>query len=425
MKLLKGAWVYRAGGFEKADVLIEGARFSRIGTDLSIPQGAETIDLRGYCLIPGFADVHVHFREPGFFYKETIASGSRAAARGGYTCVCTMPNLNPAPDSLANLQPQLNAIQLRARVHVIPYGTMTRNQMGKGECADYRELMPYVAGFSDDGRGVQEEETMRRCMLEIAEVNGIAAAHCEVNGLLGGGYIHDGDYARANGHPGIPSASEYQMVERDLRLAKETGCRYHVCHVSCKESVAMIRRAKDQGVDVTCETAPHYLALNDWDISDDGRFKMNPPIRSMDDQQALLDGIRDGTIDMIATDHAPHTLAEKSKGLKGSLMGVVGLETAFPVLYTKLVKTGIIPMEKLMDLMIDAPRRRFPLPGGSIEAGAAADFAVLDTQTEYTIDPSDFATQGRSTPFEGWKVSGRTVMTVIGGETVYQQKEEK
>ncbi len=370
---------------------------------------------------PGFADVHVHLREPGFSYKETVATGTLAAARGGYTALCAMPNLSPAPDTPAHLEAQLSILRRDAKVPVLPYGCITLGQLGEGDLCDFAALKPFVAGFSDDGRGVQREDTMREAMTRVAAVGGILAAHCEQNDLLRGGYIHDGAYARLHGHRGIASESEWRQVERDLRLAKETKCRYHVCHVSTKESVALIRRAKAEGVDVTCETAPHYLLLCDEDLQEDGRFKMNPPLRGKADRDALVEAALDGTIDMIATDHAPHSAAEKAKGLAGSAMGIVGLETAFAVLYTGLVRTGVMPLERLLWMMTDAPRARFPLPPANLDAADGASLTVFDLAAGWRVDPEDFHSLGRATPFAGMDVYGRCELTLAGGKTVWQR----
>ena len=372
-----------------------------------------------YLVVPGLVDVHVHLREPGFFYKETIASGTKAAARGGYTTVCAMPNLNPAPDSVEHLQEQLDIIGRDAEVWVLPYGCITKGQKGGGELCDYEAMMPYVAGFSDDGKGVQDEDMMRRAMLKAKQLGKIISAHCEVNELLHGGYIHDGEYCKAHGHKGICSESEWKMIERDLRLAKETGCKYHVCHISTKESVELIRQAKAEGVDVTCETGPHYLVLCDKDLQEEGRFKMNPPLRSEEDKKALIEGILDGTIDMIATDHAPHSAEEKSKGLAGSMMGITGIETAFPIMYTHFVKTGLITLEKLMDLLHNNAKKRFGI-GTNIEDGASADFTVFDLNTEFKIDSKNFVSMGKATPFDGWEVYGKCLLTVKNGNIVWE-----
>ncbi len=366
-----------------------------------------------YFVFPGFCDVHVHLREPGFSYKETMETGSKASARGGYTAVCTMPNLNPVPDNAEHLEKQLELIKNNAVIHVYPYGAITVGQ--KGEClADLDDMAPDVIAFSDDGRGVQSDAMMRDAMLRAKALNKMIVAHCEVNDLLHGGYIHDGEYAKKHGHKGICSASEYEQVARDLRLAEETGCAYHVCHISTKESVELIRQAKARGVDVTCETAPHYLVMNDNDLQEDGRFRMNPPIRSEEDRLALVQGICDGTIDMIATDHAPHSAEEKSKGLPGSAFGVVGIETAFPVMYTHLVKPGIITLEKLIDLMALNPRKRFGIPLGN-------DFTVWDLSKDVTVDPEAFLSMGKATPFAGWKLSGECMLTVCDGKIVYRR----
>ena len=379
---------------------------------------AEEFASERYTVFPGFADVHVHFREPGFSYKETIASGSRAAARGGYTAVCPMPNLDPCPDSLPHLQQELDIIRRDAAVHVIPYGTITAGEKGE-VLADMEAMAPFVAGFSDDGHGVQRDEMMRAAMLKAKELGKLIVAHCEDNRLLRGGYIHDGDYAAAHGHRGICSESEWGQIARDLELVRETGCSYHVCHVSAKESVDLIRRAKAEGLDVTCETAPHYLLMNDSMLEEDGRFKMNPPVRSEADRQALLEGLRDGTVDMIATDHAPHAEEEKNKGLRGSLMGVVGLETAFPLLYTYLVKTGELTLRQLVELLCDKPRKRFCL-GSVMAEGKPANITVFDLNDSYEIDPKEFLSMGHSTPFAGWKVQGRCLMTVADGRIAYR-----
>ena len=364
-----------------------------------------------YAVFPGFCDVHVHFREPGFSYKETMHSGSLASARGGYTAVCTMPNLNPVPDSVENLHQQLKLIEAGACIHVYPYGAITVGEKGE-MLADLAAMAPNVIGFSDDGRGVQSDDMMRSAMLEAKKLNKMIVAHCEVNELLRGGYIHDGAYAAAHGHRGICSESEWAQIARDLQLVKETGVKYHVCHISTKESVDIIRKAKAQGIDVTCETGPHYLVMDDSMLQEDGRFKMNPPLRSAEDREALVRGIQDGTIDMIATDHAPHSAEEKAKGLEKSAFGVVGIETAFPICYTYLVKTGIITMEKLMELLVINPRKRFNIPLGN-------DFSIWDLEASYTVDPADFLSMGKATPFAGWNVQGKCMATVCDGKIVY------
>ena len=364
-----------------------------------------------YAVFPGFCDVHVHFREPGFSYKETMHSGSLASARGGYTAVCTMPNLNPVPDSVENLNQQLKLIEAGACIHVYPYGAITVGEKGE-MLADLAGMAPNVIGFSDDGRGVQSDDMMRSAMLEAKKLNKMIVAHCEVNELLRGGYIHDGAYAAAHGHRGICSESEWAQIARDLQLVKETGVKYHVCHISTKESVDIIRKAKAQGIDVTCETGPHYLVMDDSMLQEDGRFKMNPPLRSAEDREALVRGIQDGTIDMIATDHAPHSAEEKAKGLEKSAFGVVGIETAFPICYTYLVKTGIITMEKLMELLVINPRKRFNIPLGN-------DFSIWDLEASYTVDPADFLSMGKATPFAGWTVQGKCMATVCDGKIVY------
>ena len=364
-------------------------------------------------IFPGFCDVHVHLREPGFSYKETIASGSKAAAHGGYTTVCPMPNLKPVPDNFANLKQELDIIEKYAVIEVIPYGSCTVNEEGK-EMASLEEMNDHVCAFSDDGKGIQQEEMMRQVMLEAKRLDKIVAAHCEVNDLLHGGYIHDGVYAKQHGHKGICSESEWKEIERDVRLAYETGCKYHVCHISTKESVEIIRKAKKMGADVTCETAPHYLILDENDLQEDGKFKMNPPLRSTEDREALIEGLLDGTIDMIATDHAPHAAYEKDKGLEKSAFGIVGIETAFPLLYTYLVKKGIISLEKLFELLVDNPRKRFNLPLGN-------SYSVWDLDKKYTIDPDNFLSAGKATPFEGVEVYGECLLTVCNGKVAYQK----
>ncbi len=365
-----------------------------------------------YTVFPGFCDVHVHFREPGFYYKETIRTGSLAAAHGGYTAVCTMPNLNPVPDCRSNLSLQLSIINIDSVINIYPYGAVTVGEKGE-KLSDMESMAGKVAAFSDDGRGVQSAEIMKEAMLKAKSLGKIIAAHCEDNSLLFGGYIHDGAYCRSHGHKGISSESEWKQVERDLDLAAQTGCAYHVCHVSCKESVELVRQAKKAGLNVSCETAPHYLLLDENDISEDGRFKMNPPLRAESDRLALIEGVCDGTIEIVATDHAPHSAKEKSKGLADSAFGVVGLETAFPSLYTGLVKTGVISLDKLIDLICVNPRKRFGLKP---EKG----FTVWDLNEEYTVDPGEFLSKGRATPFEGKKLYGKCHATVLNGETAYK-----
>ena len=392
-----------------------GSVFSEgVCSSLSAP-GLSGFDSSEYVIFPGFCDVHVHFREPGFSYKETIATGSRAAARGGYTAVCTMPNLNPVPDSVENLRVQRRLIEETACIHVYPYGAITVCEQGEA-LSDLEGMAPDVVGFSDDGRGVQSDDLMRQAMLRAKALGKPIVAHCEVNSLLRGGYIHDGDYAKAHGHRGICSESEWGQIARDLQLVKETGCAYHVCHVSAKESVALIRKAKAEGLDVTCETGPHYLVMDDSDLQEDGRFKMNPPLRGKEDREALIHGILDGTIDMIATDHAPHSAEEKSRGLEKSAFGIVGIETAFPILYTCLVKPGILSLNKLLELLCVNPRRRFGLPLGT-------DYSIWDLNAAYPIDPKDFLSKGRATPFAGWQVNGKCIATICDGKLVYAAPE--
>ena len=381
-----------------------------IGASVSFSQ-LSSFDAPNYVVFPGFCDVHVHFREPGFSYKETIVSGSLAAARGGYTAVCTMPNLNPVPDSVEHLAQQLALIEDGACIHVYPYGAITVGEKGD-VLADLEGMAPNIIGFSDDGRGVQSDDMMETAMRRAKALGKMIVAHCEINSLLRGGYIHDGEYAKAHGHRGICSESEWGQIARDLELVRKTGCSYHVCHISAKESVELIRKAKAEGLDVTCETGPHYLVMDDSDLQEDGRFKMNPPLRSREDREALIAGILDGTIDMIATDHAPHSAEEKGKGLEKSAFGIVGIETAFQILYTYLVEPGILSLDKLMALLVTNPRRRFSIPMG-------CDFSVWDLDEEYTVDPADFLSMGKATPFTGWKVKGKCIATVCDGKLVY------
>ena len=417
--ILKNGIVYNNGKFDRLDILVNDGVIASVSPSLT-DSTAVSIDISDKYVFPGFADVHVHLREPGFIYKENVKTGTLAAAHGGYTTVLAMPNLSPTPDSIENLTPQLEAIKNDALIEVIPYGTITVGEKGD-TLSDMEDIAPYVAGFSDDGRGVQSIEMMEKSMETAKRLGKIIAAHCEDNSLLRGGYIHDGEYAKLHGHQGICSESEWGPIKRDVELVRKIGVAYHVCHISTKESVAIIREAKEQGVNITCETGPHYLTLTDMDLRDEGRFKMNPPIRSKEDKEALIAGLCDGTIDMIATDHAPHSEEEKSKGLEKSLMGVVGLETAFPVLYTRLVKEGIISLEKLVTLMSVSPKKRFNLKGGT-ELGQRADLTVFDLDREYEINPEEFLSKGRSSPFRGDKVFGKCIMTMFGGKIVWQEK---
>ena len=420
--LLKNAVVMMDGTMTKGDVFVRGGRVVSVGAAVSAPS-AQVFDFsNNVVVLPGFVDVHVHLREPGFSYKETMETGTAAAARGGYTTVCAMPNLNPVPDSLDNLKVQLSRIAEGASIDVLPYGAITVGEKGE-VLADMEAMAEYVAAFSDDGRGVQSEDMMRQAMMKAKSLGKIIAAHCEDNELLHGGYIHDGVYAKAHGHRGICSESEWGQIKRDLKLVEEIGCAYHVCHISTKESVQLIREAKARGVNVTCETAPHYLILTDEDLQEDGRFKMNPPLRSKEDRAALIEGIVDGTIDMIATDHAPHSAEEKGRGLEKSAMGVVGLETAFAAMYTHLVKTGVITMERLVELMHDAPCRRFGI-GSELKEGGIANFTVFDLEKSYMVDPEEFKTMGRATPFTGMELFGRCLLTMKDGAIVWQEEEK-
>lgn len=417
---LKDALVFANNQLQRADVRIVNGVVTAIGS--VEPEVGEAVwHLNGALVMPGMADVHVHLREPGFSYKETIGTGTMAAAAGGYTLVCSMPNLNPAPDSVAHVAEQLKLIEEHAVIQVVPYGCITKGQKGEGELVDFASIQADVCGFSDDGRGVQADALMGEVMRELKDLGGMVVAHCEVNELLKGGYIHDGEYAKLHHHKGICSESEWQQVQRDIELARATGCAYHVCHISTKETVELVRQAKAEGLNVTCETAPHYLLLTDMDLQEDGCYKMNPPLRSADDRDALIAGVADCTIEMIATDHAPHSAEEKSKGLAGSYFGIVGLETAFPLLYTHLVLKGVISLEKLIELMVVAPRKRF---GYEVElkVGEEANLTIKDLEIAYKIDSSQFLSMGKAMPFEGWEVKGRNLATVYQGVLIYQDE---
>jgi dihydroorotase len=444
--LLKNANVFTSSGFVNSDILIDDflASFTTFDSDFS--SFDEVVDCTNLYITPGFTDVHVHFREPGFFYKETIKTGSLAAAKGGYVNVCTMPNLNPVPSNISSLQKQLEIIKKDSCINIIPYGTITKLGNGKSTLSDMNDMSDFVIAFSDDGKGVQTNELMQDAMLKAKELDKIIVAHCEDESLLNGGYIHDGIYAKEHNHKGICSESEWIQVQRDVELAKKTGAKYHVCHISTKETVDIIRNAKKQGVDITCETAPHYLILCDEDLKEDGKYKMNPPLRSKEDKIALIQGIQDGTIDMIATDHAPHTLEEKSKGLSNSAFGIVGLEIAFSLMYTHLVAKNIITLEKLLELMCINPLKRFNLPKYTqiqkqlfknnfdfskkykttsddnyyIHDNMIANFNIIDLEKTYKVCPDEFLSMGKSTPFENEILKGKVVQTIVNGKTVYK-----
>lgn len=424
--LLTGGTVFQNGSFHQMDVAMDQGRIVSVSPSLP-KEGFSVIECSDFMIVPGFVDVHVHLREPGFSYKETIFSGTAAAAAGGYTAVCAMPNLKPVPDSREHLETQLEIIRREAKVHVYPYGAITCGEAGEA-LADLAAMAPEVAGFSDDGRGVQSREMMRAAMETAKRLDKPIVAHCEDESLLQKGWsVHNGAFAQAHGLIGNDSESEWRQVERDLELVRETGCQYHVCHVSTKESVALVRKAKAEGLPVTCETGPHYLVLCDEDLLDEGRFRMNPPIRSAADRDALLEGLLDGTVDCIAADHAPHSAQEKAGGLAKSLNGIVGLECAFPVLYTQLVRTGAVPMETLLKALCVNPRRIFRLPGGNVAPGEIADLTVLDLNRPHVIDSAAFRSLGRATPFDGWGVSAAVAATICGGELVYtdfNRKEE-
>ena len=411
--------MWLGGALVKRDVVVSDGKVERIAEYIEATDDMVEMDGRGKVLLPGLVDMHVHFREPGFSYKETILSGSRAAAAGGFTTVCTMPNLNPAPDTMENLQAQLDIIERDAVIEVLPYATITKARKGD-ELVDYAALAPKVAGFSDDGTGVQSAEVMEQAMKGVAATGKMVAAHCEVESLLNGGYIHDGEWCKAHGHKGICSESEWAEVKRDIEIAERTGCHLHVCHISTKESVALIREAKKRGVRVSCETAPHYLAMCDEDLRDEGRFKMNPPLRSRADMEALREGLVDGTIDVVATDHAPHSAEEKGRGLAGSAMGVVGIETSLAAIYTFMVASGVIDFGRMVEVMADAPRRLLGLKGGLVE-GERADMTLVDFGKEFSVCPEEFLSCGRATPFEGMRLHGEVICTIAGGKVVYER----
>ena len=417
--LITGAKVWCEGGFATCDVLVEEGRLVRIADNIAPIEGVRVVEAAGKYLLPALVDMHVHLREPGYSYKETIASGTAAAAKGGFSMVCPMPNLNPAPDTLAHLKEQLSIVERDAVIGVMPYATITTARKGN-ECVDYEALAPYVAGFSDDGTGVQSEEVMERAMNGIAPTGKILAAHCEVESLLNGGYIHDGEWCKAHNHKGICSESEWGEVKRDIELAEKTGCRLHICHISTKESVELVREGKKRGVKVTCETAPHYLALCDEDMREEGRFKMNPPLRSRADMEALREGVADGTIDVIATDHAPHSAEEKSKGLEKSAMGVVGIETSLAATYTFMVGGGVISLERLVEVMSLTPRRLLGI-GGGIVLGEMLDATLVDLNKEFCVEPAKFLSMGKSTPFEGMRLRGEVLMTIANGRLAYEK----
>lgn len=414
--VITGASVIDGGKLKRQNVFIDNGIVSEISD--KVPHSGHCVLNFNNCVIfPGFIDVHVHLREPGFLYKETVKTGTAAAARGGYSAVCAMPNLSPVPDCRKNLDAELDAIKKGAKISVYPYGAVTVCEMGE-KLSDMENMAKDVVGFSDDGRGVQSETLMEEALLRAKSLEKIIASHCEDNALLLGGYIHKGKYAKEHGHLGICSESEWKPILRDIKLLRKTGAAEHICHISTKESVEIIRRAKAEGLDITCETAPHYLTLCDDDLEEDGKFKMNPPLRSREDKEALIKGIADGTIDMIATDHAPHSKEEKSKGLKDSLMGISGIETAFSVLYTSLVKNGDISLERLIALLSDNPSKRFKIPGG-LKVGKAANLTVFDLNEKYKIDSREFLSKGKSTPFDGKEVFGRCLMTISDGKIAY------
>ena len=417
--IIKGGTIVADGKSYVADILVLDGKIAEIGNAIVADEVTEVFDANGCIVTYGLADVHVHLREPGYSVKETITSGTKAAARGGVTTVCSMPNLQPAPDAPETIAVEQQMIDEQAVIEVRPFATISSNRAGR-KLADIEALRDLSVGYSDDGNGIQTEELMREAMQRIAAVDGIIAAHCEDDSLLHAGYIHDGEYARQHNHKGICSESEWGPIKRDVKLAEEKKCRYHVCHISTKESVAIIREAKSKCDHISCETAPHYLVLCDTDLQEEGRFKMNPPLRAAEDREALIEGIKDGTIEVIATDHAPHTAEEKSRGLKCSAMGIVGIETSFAICYTHLVRKGVITIEKLIALMSENPRRIFRL-GGALQVGERADIAVYDISKPYKIDSAEFLSMGKATPFEGEEVYGRSLLTIFGGEKVWKE----
>ena len=421
MFLLKGGKILTPNGYQKVDILIDRGCISKIDTEIDKVSSVETLNITDLLVVPGFVDAHVHLREPGFFYKESILTGTLCAASAGYTAVMPMPNLNPVPDSVENLKVELDIIKRDAKIKVYPYGAITVGQKGE-EVADLEGMAKDVIGFSDDGHGVQKNNMMKEAMLIAKRLNKPIVAHCEDNTLLEGGYIHKGQYAKTHGHKGICSESEWKQVERDIELVRETGVQYHVCHVSTKESVQLIRKAKAEGVNITAETAPHYLVLTEDDLQENGRFKMNPPVREEADRRALIEGVRDGVIDIISTDHAPHSDEEKSKGLEKSAFGVIGLDTAFPVLYTKLVETGELSLSRLIEAMSVRPREIFKLDGGKIEEGAIADLAILDLNEQWQVKGKDSFSKGSATPFEGWVLDSKNVYTILNGEIIWKSQ---
>ena len=417
--LIFGAKLWIDGALVKRDVLVSDGKIEHIAERIDATEDMVEFDARGLVMLPGLVDMHVHLREPGYSYKETIRSGSMASAAGGFTTVCTMPNLNPAPDSVENLQVQLDLIEKDAVIEVLPYATITTARKGE-QIVDFAALAPKVAGFSDDGTGVQSAEVMEKAMAKVAATGKLLAAHCEVESLLNGGYIHDGEWCAAHGHKGICSESEWAEVKRDIEIAERTGCRLHVCHISTKESVELIREAKKRGVKVTCETAPHYLALCDEDLKEEGRFKMNPPLRGRADMEALREGLADGTIDVIATDHAPHSAEEKGRGLAGSAMGVVGIETSLAAVYTFMVAGGIIDFGRMIEVMATTPRQLLGLKGGLV-VGERADLTLVNFEKEFSVTPSEFLSCGKATPFEGMRLRGEVVYTIAGGKVAFEK----
>ncbi len=421
MLLIKSGVVVAEGESRKVDILVADGKIAAIGENLMADEQAEVFDAEGCIVTYGLADVHVHLREPGYSAKETITTGTRACAHGGVTTVCAMPNLQPAPDAPETIAVEQKLIDEQAIIEVLPFATISKGRERR-ELTDIEALRSLSVGYSDDGNGIQNESLMREAMKRIAAVDGIIAAHCEDDSLLHAGYIHDGEYAHTHGHKGICSESEWGPIKRDVKLAEEEKCRYHVCHISTKESVEIIRKAKQYCSHISCETAPHYLVLCDADLKEEGRFKMNPPLRAAEDKAALIEGIKDGTIEVIATDHAPHTAEEKSRGLKGSMMGIVGIETSFAICYTHLVRKGVITIEKLIALMSENPRRIFNL-GGAMRVGERADIAVFNITKPYKIDTAEFLSMGKATPFEGEEVYGRCLLTLFGGKKVWNEKQ--
>jgi dihydroorotase len=423
MKLLikNGNILCHNGEMQTVDIRIEEGKIAEIGKHLKA-SGETIMNADGKLVAPGFIDVHVHLREPGGEQKETIETGTLAAARGGFTTICAMPNTKPVPDTVEHLKNLKERIKENAHVRVLPYASITVKEAGQ-ELTDFESLQKEGAfAFTDDGAGVQNAGIMLKAMKKAAALQASVVAHCEDNTLVFGGVVHDGVFAKTHNIQGIPSVCEAVHIARDVLLAEAAGCHYHVCHISTKESVRTVRDAKKAGIHVTAEVTPHHLLLTEEDIPGlDANYKMNPPLRSKEDREALINGLLDGTIDCIATDHAPHTIEDKQAGIYKAPFGIVGLETAFPLLYSRFVQTGIFTLKKLVDWMTIKPAEIFKLPYGRLEEGAAADLVIIDLNLEKEIVPQHFASKGRNTPFGGWKCKGWPIATFVNGKLVWQE----